>query len=314
MRNRSFKKIAVALSVISFLLFLVSLPNDVQRELEEQQNVIEEPPNVMAEQDQAAPKQRPIVKTFFQPLADPDSNEVSQDPLLKVWKDEWEMAGFEPQVVTMEDARKHPYYDTMKDAVEKVFKTDRYNQYCFFRYLAMATTGGGWHIDYDTIPANFPTGEAAPLPNGGKFTSYQVFVPALISASEEEWTRVSKLLVEQISISDENFKSDMRMLRDLYINENFLNAYGGVPYDIDFKGWKSTFVLQPEEAVKERHVINCERMNKAFAIHFSHVHMVKLYRRGAHPLDINEIKNRGKAIKVIMDEYRDQCKASSISL
>jgi len=309
MRTRSYKKIAVAFSVISFLLFLlVSLPNDVQRKLEEQQNVTGQ------EQDQAAPKQRPIIKTFFQPLADPDSNEVSQDPLLEVWKDEWEMAGFEPQVITMEDARKHPYYDTMKEAVEKVFKTDRYNQYCFFRYLAMATTGGGWHVDYDTIPANFPTGEATPLPHGGKFTSYQVFVPALISASEAEWTRVSKLIVEQISISDENFKSDMYMLRDLYLG-NGLRDTG-----IDFKKrHRSAFVLEPGEAVKERHVINCERMNKTFAIHFSHAHMAKLYSRGAYPLDINESKigwseNRGKAIKAIMNEYRDQCKASSISL
>jgi hypothetical protein len=306
MRTRSYKKIAVALSLISFLLFLVSLPNDVQHKLEEQQTIIPE------QQDKAAAPKRPIIKTFFQPLADPNSNEVPQDPLLKVWKDEWEMAGFEPQVITMEDARKHPYYDTMKDAVEKVFKTDRYNQYCFFRYLAMATTGGGWHVDYDTIPANFPTGEATPLPNGGKFTSYQVFVPALISASEEEWTRVSKLIVEQLSISHEDLKSDMRMLMDLYMHQ------GGVPYDIDFKGWESPFVLEPEEAVKERHVINCELMNKAFAIHFSHAHMAELYSRGAHPLDINESKigwpvNRGKAIKVIMDEYRDQCKASLIS-
>ena len=147
MRTISYKKIAVALS---FLLFLVSLPdsNDVQRKLEEQQNIMPE------QQDQVAAPKRPVVKTFFQQLADPDSNEVPEDPLLKVWKDEWEMAGFEPQVITMEDARKHPYYDTMKDAVETVFKTDRYNQYCFFRYLAMATTGGGWHVDYDTFPAN----------------------------------------------------------------------------------------------------------------------------------------------------------------
>jgi hypothetical protein len=306
MRIRSYKKIAVALSLISFLLFLVSLPNDVQHKLEEKQTIIPE------QQDKAAAPKRPIIKTFFQPLADPNSNEVPQDPLLKVWKDEWEMAGFEPQVITMEDARKHPYYDTMKDAVEKVFKTDRYNQYCFFRYLAMATTGGGWHVDYDTIPANFPTGEATPLPNGGKFTSYQVFVPALISASEEEWTRVSKLIVEQLSISHEDLKSDMYMLRDLYLGNGLHDA------GIDYKRPRS-FVLEPEEAVKERHVINCERLNKALAIHFSHAHMAELYSRGAHPLDISNERtrsrseNRGKAIKVIMDEYRDQCKASLIS-
>jgi len=95
---------------------------------------------------------------------------------------------------------------------------------------------------------------------------------------------------------------------------------GGAAYDIDFKEAGSTFVSEPDQVVKKRHVINCERMNDAFAVHFSHSHIKKLYLLGAHPLDIsNQImaglpESRGKAIKVIMNEYRDQCKASSISL
>lgn len=303
MIKRSNRQLAAALIVFSFLVFLMCLPsNDFKRRQLQ----------AMAEQKDPQATKRPIVKTFFQPLSDPDSNVIPDDPVLKVWIEEWKIAGFEPQVITMEDAKKHPYYDTMKDVVEKVFKTDRYNQYCFFRYLAMAETGGGWHVDYDTIPANFPIGEAAPLPNGGKFTSFETFVPSLISASEEEWTRVSKLIVEQIPVSRENFKSDMYMLLELY--------RGGAAYDIDFKEAGSTFVSEPDQVVKKRHVINCEHMNDAFAIHFSHSHIKKLYLLGAHPLDISNQtmaglpENRRKAIKVIMNDYRDQCKASSISL
>jgi len=256
------------------------------------------------DKEEEEPKRRPIVKTFFQSLNDSSSTAPSHDPLLQVWKEEWEMAGFEAQIITMEDARKHPYYETMREAVEKVLKTDPYNQYCFYRYLAMAVTGGGWHVDFDTIPANFPARDAVFLPKNGKFTSYQRFVPSLISASEEEWSRVAKLLVEQIPKKNKKHgSSDMLMLMELEDEGS---------HDID-----STQKVAPGQAVVAgKHSINCKVMNHSFAVHFSHCDMKVLYDEGAFPLDVkspNEATssaNRAKAIKMIMEDYRDQCQKS----
>ena len=76
----------------------------------------------------------------------------------------------------------------------------------------MSATGGGLHTGYDTMPANFPITEAEPLPNNGQFTSYDLFVFALMSTSGEEWTRVTKLVVEQISVTKSNHSSDMMIL------------------------------------------------------------------------------------------------------
>jgi hypothetical protein len=57
-----------------------------------------------------------------------------------------------------------------------------------------------------------PITEAEPLPKNGRFTSYDLFVPALISTSGEEWTRVTKLTVEQISVTKSNHSSHMMVL------------------------------------------------------------------------------------------------------
>ena len=46
------------------------------------------------------------------------------------------------------------------------------------------------------MPTFFPTEEGKDLPNGGNFTSFEQHVPSLLSGSQKEWERVSKLLLE----------------------------------------------------------------------------------------------------------------------
>lgn len=146
-------------------------------------------------------------------------------PMIALWKDEWENAGFEARVLTLADAQRHPYFETMKRAVEEIFLTDENNQYCFYRHLAMAVVGGGWMSDNDTFPTNFHMEEGIILPSNGKFTSFQAHVPALISASADAWKRVTKLMVEEIPKSSQDLKSDMMILYDLRMQGN---------HDIDF--------------------------------------------------------------------------------
>jgi hypothetical protein len=128
---------------------------------------------------------RPLIKTFFQSQSDQGEVRFPDDPILSIWKEEWEQAGFEAQFVTLANAMEHPYYDTMKAAVEMTFGTDLYHHYRFLRHLAMATTGGGWFSEHDTMPINFPMENSITLPSNGQFTLYTAFVPALISASRE---------------------------------------------------------------------------------------------------------------------------------
>ena len=55
----------------------------------------------------------------------------------------------------------------------------------------MANIGGGWIADYDVAPLALPAC-AAPA-NGGAFTTYEGFIPSLVSATASEYLRVSRL-------------------------------------------------------------------------------------------------------------------------
>lgn len=114
-------------------------------------------------------KPRPLMHTFYSPLSNDD-----RDGMIDLWKQEWELAGFDTKILTLDDAKAHPYFETMKEAVEKAFPIDTYNQYCFYRYLAMATEGG-FQSDFDTFPMHFPIEDALPdtLINNGQFTSFE---------------------------------------------------------------------------------------------------------------------------------------------
>ena len=72
----------------------------------------------------------------------------------------------------------NPYFETMKEQVEKVFSTDVYNAYCLYRYLAIANVGG-MMSDYDTMPLYLHAEDANTPINDGKFTSFERHVPSL---------------------------------------------------------------------------------------------------------------------------------------
>ena len=81
---------------------------------------------------------RPIMHTFFET----DDGNPDGSQLLEVWRDEWEMAGFETRVLNMKDAKKHPLYQEMKDTIGPTFG-ETYNGLCFYRWLAMANQKEG---------------------------------------------------------------------------------------------------------------------------------------------------------------------------
>ena len=124
---------------------------------------------------------RPMMHTFY------ENSDVGEDDLLEYWKEAWNEAGWDTVVLTMEDAKKHPYYDEMFSVIDPIWGMT-YNGLCFYRWLAMAASGGGWMSDYDLFPTNFPKEEGFmdSLPNRGDFTSFYGHVPSLMSGREDE--------------------------------------------------------------------------------------------------------------------------------
>jgi len=244
-------------------------------------------------------KHKPVMHTFFEDFK-------GSDPMLDAWKYEWEKAGWRTKVLTLDDAKEHPYFETMEEAVVKDFKTDEYNQLCFYRYLAMAVDGGGWMSDYDTFPTNFPMEEAIVLPNDEKFTSFQAHVPALISASADEWFRVASLMTEKLPHSQIDFKSDMLILKEL-----------GDEGTHDLRFETPSHNVHAYLEYEHKGVVDCKSMAIGRAIHVSHFGEAKSKKMSTYPTEamegVPDNEKRPKLARLFLDEWREQCGGSNVA-
>merc|ERR1712176_164413 len=188
------------------------------------------------------------------------------------------------------------YFEKMEKVVRPMFGNG-YDAMCWYRWLAMAVVGGGWMSDYDTMPTNFPMDEAIHLPNGGKFTSFESHVPCLLSGSEDEWNRVSKLLVEAVPRISYSLKSDMHA---------FVQLKDEKTHDIDFRPARENIregfpYLSNLEYLYPRKV-DCKTMSVGRAIHMSHRYTKEAFDKGLFPLIQIEsyqqaIMKRGKSAR-----------------
>jgi len=248
---------------------------------------------------------RPIMHTFYENLPE------GEDDLVVAWKEEWTLAGFETRVLNFEDAKRHPYFKQMEEVVKPMFG-EGYNAMCLYRWLAMAASGGGWMTDYDTFPTNFPMDEGIILPNNGNLTSFESQIPSLMSGRADEWTRVAKLLVEAMPRTKENLKSDMHTFQRLKEEGT---------HGIDFRPLKLSmrrgFLYKNALSSDSLREVDCDTMAGGVAIHFAHRYTRESYIKGMFPLHTvngynQALRSRGKAARVFMADWRDQCGGSNI--
>lgn len=133
--------------------------------------------------DTISPEQR------FTAMTDEDDR-----ALLQFWKQAWEMAGWEPRVLTLQDAKRHPLYESFQYDLE-TFHMDEFGKLSLLRWLAMAASGGGWLVDYDAFPLRDFRLESM-LNNNGELTIYEAVAPILVSGSADAWLDTAKFLLE----------------------------------------------------------------------------------------------------------------------
>ena len=79
------------------------------------------------------------IYTYYQNI-----NHSSQNELIDLWKISWSRQGYEPIVLSLQDAKKHPYFETFNSEMRKIFKeiTNKeigdYGMSCWFRWWAYA--------------------------------------------------------------------------------------------------------------------------------------------------------------------------------
>ena len=154
--------------------------------------------------EQKRKRARPRMYTFYNHVL-ADVEKSTDQETLDVWKEEWTRAGFDARILTLKDATAHPNFNSYKQTLQDSVALHRpigYNSMCFYRWLAMATVGGGFMSDYDTLPlqgsydlaTDILDGSTDELPNDGKFTVYDEHIPSLMAGSAEEWDRLSSRL------------------------------------------------------------------------------------------------------------------------
>ena len=115
-----------------------------------------------------------------------------------MWERSWSVAGWTPVVLSEKDAMTHPYYHAFKIRVGSYPLAAQgggrdYEVACYLRHLAMANVGGGWLTDYDVFNVNLPPPPNCDwLPNDGKFTTRDAFIPAVTTGTSDEFLRVAR--------------------------------------------------------------------------------------------------------------------------
>lgn len=192
--------------------------------------------------------------------------------LLNAWSDAWSEAGWEPRVISLEDAMTHPEYEN----IDMILSQDHmpfgfYDKLCFMRWLAMAAVGGGWMSDYDTFPLtkNPFAGDGENLPNDGRFTLYDKIqragaVPSLASGSKIEYERIMDLLLKntlQYGLK-EKFWTDMYAFIDIATRDRgaYLIQSHVMKGRNAFSFWKRTYTTSRCEGAR----------GDEWAVHFPH--------------------------------------------
>ena len=146
---------------------------------------------------------RGVIHTYFVPPSKKTSKAKAQEvyTMLAAWRYAWERAGWTTRVLTFSDAQRSPDFEELKTLWSQLRpeseSSESYSSELegYFRYLAMASAGGGWMSEYDVIPT-YLTADMEPA-NNGTFTVYQNEVPALMSGSKKEWLKVAKTMFQE---------------------------------------------------------------------------------------------------------------------
>ena len=171
-------------------------------------------------------QERPVIYTFYQ-LEQKPSGKLDKmkdhQMLIDAWSVAWTDSGWDPIVLTLEDAKQHPDFEYYNDLF--ISKTNEnfvgsYNYFFFMRWLAVAAQNqDAFMSEYDTFPLSIEVEDGIDLPNKGAFTGYERFIPSLMSGSANEWSRMAKAVLDRgIKKFDDNgpnvFYSDLLALRD----------------------------------------------------------------------------------------------------
>lgn len=190
------------------------------------------------------------IYTYYQ-----KTNHDKQPELIDLWKISWSRQGYEPIVLGLEDAKRHPYFETLNTEMRRIFKEitnkeiGEYGMSCWFRWLSYATQEDEkfYVSDYDAINVNFPITEPK-----NKLHLMDNDCPFLASGTPKQFENLCKAFmevsIERIEILKEqanhyhdqdffhfnfmphlnNYAADLRNQCNILMTRNRLEFGGGI--------------------------------------------------------------------------------------
>jgi len=171
------------------------------------------------------------IYTYYQNINHPYQNE-----LIDLWKISWSRQGYEPIVLNLQDAKRHPYFDTLNSEMRRVCKeitnkgTTDYGMSCWFRWLAYATQADEkfYVSDYDAINLNFPITE----PND-KLHLMDFDCPFFASGTPKQFENLCKAFVEVSNQRIDILKSQANHYHDQeFFQYNFVPRFNDPAEDL----------------------------------------------------------------------------------
>lgn len=218
---------------------------------------------------------RPIIHVFYEPIA-PEQRFTSMTDdddaaLLDFWKKTWSAAGWEPRVLTLQDAKQHALYDSFQQELEHLCMDD-FGKLSLLRWLAMARFGGGWMADYDAFPLHNCKEDDVIMTNNGEMTIYEAVAPILASGSADAWLDSAKYLLEHAKTVGRAKEGRLSFWTDTL---GVLSAWR----DVNFTFHVEKKVLDGRKAFPE-HGLTTEDCNKRpfrgkRVVHFGHFAMLE---------------------------------------
>lgn len=231
-----------------------------------------------------------------------------EDAVLEFWKDEWFNAGFDPIVLTLEDAKRNPYFVEVEEILAPLHGSTGYGSLCFYRYLAMAMVEG-WAMmaTHDTFPTNMRPGIRFFRNRMPVFTIYDE--SSLMIGPGSEWDRVSHLLIETIPNIPEGMSKTVSNALMILEEEGMKSPNEKKKIGILFHHDKTVmkgFRYRPPGKVA------CAAMERGLVNHISPDVAKQAVTDGSFPIEFNEEnpygpQYRAAGAKIFFDHWRKQC-------
>lgn len=175
---------------------------------------------------------KPVVHTYAAWSSHAETR-AEQERVVELWRKNWTDAGWDAQVLTEADAKRHPEYEKFRSGFEKlpIKNPKEYEMACFMRWVAMATLEHtALMVDYDVLTNGYTNPPLGDLSIPGFFCGH---VPCAVFATPSQF---QKCAVEFIAA---NCQSDMHYF------ERTRSAYAGGGGCIEHgqSGWREAKLI-----------------------------------------------------------------------